>query len=217
MDLTPLLSSVLQSSIETGATLVAAGTAVWGITAWRREHVGKRKIDLAEQILALAYEARDVFEAIRSPLGRPEEGSTRKASSEETPTETAMLNYAFIQVERCNHRADLFAKLRSLRYRFMAQHGPKSGEPFDEMNSIRLGLMRPVNSLHLQINSLRKRRTRMSEKDYDAQLEQLWDQWHEERNAEEFDADCSDLVLKRFGEAVSRLEEACRETIASRA
>ena len=37
------------------ATIVAAGTAVWGICAWRREYTGKRRIDLAEDVLALIY------------------------------------------------------------------------------------------------------------------------------------------------------------------
>jgi len=35
--------------------IVAAGVAVYGVNAWRREHVGKRRRELAEDTLALFY------------------------------------------------------------------------------------------------------------------------------------------------------------------
>jgi hypothetical protein len=35
---------------------------------WRHEQIGTRKIEIAEEALALMYEARDVFRAIRSPF-----------------------------------------------------------------------------------------------------------------------------------------------------
>lgn len=216
MNLIPLLQSLMHSLIETGATLVAAGTAIWGITAWRREHVGKRRIDLAEEVLTLAYQARDVVKAIRFLPEGSNEGSTREPMPDETATETRMLNYAFVEFERCTQSADLFAKLRSLRYRFMAQHGRASGKPFDQLDSIRSEFLRRFQDMAMEIDQLRRKRFSDEKSDdvYKAELGQLWDQWHERRWSEEYQ-DGKDLVLQRFDNAVSDLEKECCKVIGS--
>ena len=53
----------------------------------------------------------------------------------------------------------------------------------------------------------------MDATEYSAKLEEAWQRWQEERDSEEFDADGNDLVLKRFVEALSKLEEVCRRVI----
>ncbi len=40
---------------------IAALAFVVGVNAWRREFVGKRRIELAENVLALFYEAQDAI------------------------------------------------------------------------------------------------------------------------------------------------------------
>jgi len=54
---------------------------------------------------------------------------------------------AYIPIERCDSRRDLFARLRSLRYRFMALNGKDAGIPFEELNNIRHGLAKPFYSM----------------------------------------------------------------------
>jgi hypothetical protein len=194
------------------ATVVAAGTAVWGIRAWRDEHVGRRRIDLAEEVLAIVYEARDVLEAVRSPLGHADEGETRQGSDEEIDTETAMLNQAFVQVERCNRRQDLFAQLRSLRYRFMAQHGGDSRKLFEELEAIRRSLRKPFYSLQTRIRALRQKCKGMEKTQYDEELNKLWEAWQEEQDSH-FDEHGNDLVLEKADAIVQRFEETCRQAI----
>ena len=46
--------------------LIGIWVAIYGIDSWRREHKGKRQIELAEETLALFYEARDVIAYIRN-------------------------------------------------------------------------------------------------------------------------------------------------------
>jgi len=41
--------------------LIGIWVAIYGIDSWRREHKGKRQLELAEETLALFYEARDVI------------------------------------------------------------------------------------------------------------------------------------------------------------
>jgi len=144
---TRIVLSAVSSLATVVAAIVAAGTAVWGICAWRREHTGKRRIDLAEEVLALVYEIHDVLASVRSPLGHSEEGQTCPSMPDATDKEKAMLCTAYIPIERCDSRRDLFARLRSLRYRFMALNGKDAGIPFEELNNIRHGLAKPFYSM----------------------------------------------------------------------
>lgn len=211
------VSSVFQGSIQVVATLIATGTVVWGINTWRREHIGRKKIDLAEEILALAYEARDAFERIRYPLELAGEGGSRTSGREETPDEKAALNYAYIPVERWNERADLFAKLRSLRYRFMALNGKEYDKPFDELVKIRCDLARPYRALKLKIDDLHKRRPGENDSPkYKEELNESWEKWQQDRDAQ-FGDDGDDLLIGRFDKMVHSLENLCRTVIASQA
>lgn len=115
---------------------IAALAFMAGINAWRREFVGKRRIELAENVLALFYEAQDAIREIRSPFSDIGEGSSRKHSGPETEEETKILDQAYIVFERHQKREKLFAELRSVKYRVMATFGSEAGEPFEELNSI---------------------------------------------------------------------------------
>lgn len=53
--------------------LIAAWVALFGIDAWRREHSGKRRLELAEDTLALFYEASDVIKVIFSRYNEHQE------------------------------------------------------------------------------------------------------------------------------------------------
>jgi hypothetical protein len=59
----------ISTIVASAAAIVASIVAVWGINAWRREHVGRRRIDLAEEVLGLFYGAREVISSFRSPVG----------------------------------------------------------------------------------------------------------------------------------------------------
>lgn len=127
---------ILESIAVIFASLIASGTVIYGVKAWRREYIGKRKIELAEEVLALFYEARDVISYIRNPFSFGGEGSTRNAAPNESPEEKQINDNAFVVFERYNKRQDLFNKLYSMRYRYMAQFGENSAKPFDELRKI---------------------------------------------------------------------------------
>ena len=57
---------VWSEALKDISILLAAWSVIYGIGAWRREFIGKRKIQLAEDVLALFYEAKDVIFWIRS-------------------------------------------------------------------------------------------------------------------------------------------------------
>lgn len=127
---------ILESIAVILASLIASGTVIYGVKAWRQEYIGKRKIELAEEVLSLFYEARDVISYIRSPFGQVGEGSTRNAAPNESPEEKQINDNAYVVFERYNKRQDLFNKLYSMRYRYMAQFGKDSAKPFNDLNKI---------------------------------------------------------------------------------
>jgi len=126
----------LADYITSISVLISAIAFVVGVNAWKREYIGRRRIELAENVLALFYEAQDAIREIRSPFGYYGEGATRTHSENETEEETRRLDNAFVVFERYKKKEKLFAELHSLRYRFRATFGTNSSEPFLELNII---------------------------------------------------------------------------------
>lgn len=151
---------------------IAALAFVAGINAWRREFVGKRRIELAENVLALFYEAQDAIREIRNPFGFVGEGSTRKRSDLEREEEARILDQAYVVFERAQKREKLFAELRSIKYRFMATFGAQTSESFDEINMI---MNEIFSAAHILGTFYWKRQghVQMSEEEFNNHLEQM--------------------------------------------
>jgi len=64
--------------------LIGIWVAIYGIDSWRREHKGRREIELAEDVLTLFYEARDVIKYLRHFIGYSHEYSGIEKSPNET-------------------------------------------------------------------------------------------------------------------------------------
>jgi len=82
--------------------------------------------------LCLFYEARDALQHIRNPFSHGNEGSSRKADEKETPEQKEAYDRAYVLFERFNTHLELFNKMHSIRYRFMAQFGVDAGKPFED-------------------------------------------------------------------------------------
>lgn len=174
---------------------------------------GKRRIDLAEDVLTLIYEIHDVLASVRSLLGHPEEGQTCPGMPDATDKEKAMLSTAYIPIERCNSRLELFARLRSLRYRFMALNGKDAGLPFDELNIIRHSLARPYYNLQRRIKELHRKIKTTDTGQYDKMLDALWEDWKDKNDREELNEEGDDLVLEKHRTVITKFEAVCRKAI----
>ena len=137
---------------EAIAVIVAAGSVIYGVNAWRREFVGKRNIEFAEEVLATFYESRDVIDTIRNIFGSVGEGSSRIPAKNESKDETEIYNNAYVVFERYQKHSKLFNKLYAMRYRYMARFGARFGKeaskPFDDLHSI-------INEIFIAANMLR--------------------------------------------------------------
>jgi hypothetical protein len=185
---------------------VAALAFVVGVNAWRREFIGKRRIELIGNVLALFYEAQDAIREIRNPFGFVGEGKTRKRSDYESEEEAKILDSGYVVFERYRKREKLFAEIRSMKYRVMATFGSNAGKPFDELNMI----MNEIFSAAEILGSYywkRQGRVRMSEEEFKKHLEEMYKYeavfW--------FKGDENDEITPRVQHTIEKLEAIARK------
>ncbi len=139
MDATNILGSV--------SLIIAVWTAIISMNTWRREYIGKRDFEFTEEVLSLFYEARDAIRDIRSPVRYVGEGSSRKEAPNESQKEKEINDRAYVVVERYNKHQELFNKLYSMRYRYMARFGNNAAKPFDDLKTIEIDIFSSAEML----------------------------------------------------------------------
>jgi hypothetical protein len=85
----------------------------------------KRRTEIAEQVLADFYKARDLLEAARSPFAFAEEGGSRTRDANETPDETQSRDALYAPYERLSKHIEFFSELHARRY--------DAGKPFGSL------------------------------------------------------------------------------------
>ena len=124
------------SLAQAGAVILACWAIIAGIGAWKREFIGKRQIELAEQVLAKFFEIKDAIAMIRSPFSRSDEGNSRQRSEHESEATSQLLDRGYIVVERYGTKEAAFAEFNTLKYRFMASFGKETEPIFSETMSV---------------------------------------------------------------------------------
>lgn len=114
-DIINLISSI--------SVVIASIIGIWGINTWRKEIPFRRKYELAEKVLANAYEAVEVINIIRFPAGTISEGETREPNERETLHQTKILNKLYVVKERFFKNNDSYKRLFSLRFQLKAVFG----------------------------------------------------------------------------------------------
>ena len=197
--------------IETKFTAaILSNCRIYGISAWKVEFLGKRRIELAEEVLALFYQVRDAIEAIRSSFGYEGEGKTRKPGPNEKPEHKNALDQAYVLIERYNRHAEVFSRLHALRYRFMAQFGTDASTPFDDLNRL-------INELLLAAR--RKARLAMVPErslQSEAALEKHHQEWLEIERVYYNSGDENDPIAPKRVKIISTIESTCRLILESR-
>lgn len=186
------------------AAICAAALGYRGLNAWRTETIGKRKAELAEQVLADFYEAQDVFRFARQPFTYSNEGNTRQKEEGETAADTQRLNTYFTVSERLLKRNECFANLHARQYRFLALFGHDSEQirPFDNPFRIRNEVILAVNML---MTSYKQRR--LGDPPVDPKLREKWESaigWREPEN---------DAIALGLDDVVKAIEKICRPAI----
>lgn len=116
--------------------LIGTWVAICGINSWRREHTGKRQIELAEDTLALFYEAADVIHYLRHPFSFASETEDIERVNGESEDAYQARKNASVVLKRYNEHQELFSRIHAMRYRFMVQIGKKEAKSFDDLRKI---------------------------------------------------------------------------------
>lgn len=175
------LATILQSI----AIISACWAIISGVGAWKREFIGKRKIELAEETLASFFEIKDAITFIRNPWSSGTEGSTRKRTTNETEAESQLLDRGYIVFERYESKKDIFVRFNTLKYKFMAVFGTETESIFVNTNKI-------LNSIFVSANMLtthywkRQGRVQMEPDEFQKHLNEMhehegifWDRYNE--------------------------------------
>src|SRR5206468_9776871 len=99
------------SALQATSIAVTAGFAIAGLSAWRRQLVGKRKIEIAEDTLVAVYKVRDAFTYLRSSGAFTTEGQSRPNRENETESVRSLRDTYFVPLERMQATSDAFAQL----------------------------------------------------------------------------------------------------------
>jgi hypothetical protein len=104
----------------------------------------KRRVELAETVLADFYEVRDIYSDARAPMvwaGEmvPEEGDSELVKES-----------AYAPINRLSRHNDVLARFWSREYEFAALFGPSAREPYHAIRSVRADIQWAVEDL-LQI------------------------------------------------------------------
>lgn len=118
------------------SAIVAIWVAIYGIDSWRREHMGRKRSDTAEEALALMYEAADAIEHIRHPVSFSNEHGEIARGERESDEQWQARKNANVAFARYNRYQELFNKLHAMRYRFMAQFGKDKAAPLIEIRRV---------------------------------------------------------------------------------
>jgi hypothetical protein len=85
--------------LQAASVAVTAVFAVIGLRAWRRQLLGRRKIEIAEGTLLAAYKIKEAMAYIRNP-GAFVGGSTRPRQADEPEGLASLRDSYFVPLER---------------------------------------------------------------------------------------------------------------------
>lgn len=131
-----MITIIVSAGIEAVPVAIAAFSFVWGVSAWKREFIGKRRVELAQSVLSLFYEAETAIQDIRNPCSFGDEEKAITPAENDREECVRLRESANVVFDRYQKREKLFAELRSMKYQIMATFGKTYGEPFDEISKV---------------------------------------------------------------------------------
>lgn len=187
------------------AAMLAALFAYRGLRIWRDEMPGRRKAELAEEVLADFYQVRDVFLWVRSPASYSSEADNRPRDDGEKEDLARELDSYFVPIARLNNDRTFLSAFRAKRYRFRAVFGDDADKPFQELRKIEVLVNTSANMLSRVARSDARRgrsTTSLSEEQRRKHEAHIWSTGEND-----------DPISPRIDAAVKAIEDICRPAI----
>jgi len=195
------------SEVKQVSLLVGIWVAIYSIDSWRREHKGKREIELVEDSLALFYEAIDAIKQIRHPASYSSETESVKRGENELEKNYQARKDASVVYHRYNQHQELFNKLHASRYKFMSQIGKEEAKPFDDLRAV-------TNEIFLSARMLSKLWARdhyRTDEQWKKHLSQV-----ETHEAIFWECAEEDLINLKLNKIITDIEATCKATISGK-
>ena len=198
--------AMMQGFAALGAATAAGFTAYFAskaLTAWRGEMVGRRKAELAEEVLAATYEATEKIKESRIPMAFSGEGVTFHVPEGVTPQQRANAQALYAPAERLVSNPEFWARFEAVRFRAKAFFGLPA---WDAVNAV-LRVRREIHtaSSTLARNALRAPQAQISDAMVAALEAKIWD-------SDEPD----DPLTVRLKDALMTIEGICGPAISDR-
>jgi hypothetical protein len=127
----------LLTLIGFGITIIIAIGGFRTFDRWRREKLEERKIELAFELMALAYESKFVFEAIRSPASFGHEWQDMEKREGESQADWDARGPYYATLKRINNNKDFFERIFKAQPKFMAVFGEQAERVFLQLHKAR--------------------------------------------------------------------------------
>jgi hypothetical protein len=170
---------------------------------WKRERIEEKKIEIAFEALAFAYEAVFVINAVRAPIENPAEWSEMPKVEGETEEDRKRRAPAYVVWKRMDFFKDFFQHLFKLQPRFMATFGSDKEEIFSLVH---------VSLTEIQIASWIKAFD--TTKDEDAEHQKLYEELREKLKSVILTMEDDDDGIRELDRVGGRLKE-FRESVES--
>lgn len=155
---------VALQAFTASAAVTGAVVAVLGYRKWKPESIGKRKIELAEQMLADFHQAKDVIGYARTPAGWSIESGQRKAAKGETAGARRKKDSYFRTFQRLKAHEELFVRLQTRKYQAVAHFGSDARKPIEAIGEIHAKVLAASGNLSRYYKP-------------DGDLPESWDDW----------------------------------------
>ena len=109
--------------------LTTAIAAARGVAHWANEYKGGKRIDLAEDLLATAYEVREAISFMRGPFAWDSESTDLVRLEGESEHDYRVRKTYSVAYFRYKEHVELFSRLRSICFRVEALFGRPHGKP----------------------------------------------------------------------------------------
>ncbi len=190
--------------------------ALYGIDAWRREAMWKRRSELCEEVLALCYEVKEIISYMRSSGGFGGEGETRQPDEGEPDDVRHKKNLAWIPIERHNKHLEKLSRLWALSYRFRAQFSIEATKPIEDLRDIVNSVKSAAHVLSVFWTTFnwevmtpeQYQKNRVLQDHYEAIL------WEGLKTGDQVNGVAPpDEIQTKVDDAVKRIERTCREVL----
>jgi hypothetical protein len=120
-----------------GTTAYFANRGLRTFDKWRREKLEEKKIEVAVEALALAYQSKYVFEHIRQRVGSSNEYEDMPKIEGEEDGERNQRGSYYAVLKRIEYHRDFFEKVWEIQPKFMAIFGSDTEAIFQLLHSAR--------------------------------------------------------------------------------